>query len=482
MAGSSSEGTLFEAGESSQRGSESTAVRASGVPAGQASEPVEPQAEIVRLEGLLAASALEGKAQREEATRLRSLLRDALRHFEDLALAGPAAGGAREPSHDQAVVRALEAEAGRAELQFQLDELMGHVAVAGGDDGRLGEPLDVAYARLSGTARGLLSALAETQDGRDVARARLLLLEQDFAALHAHNHTLERELAEAQEHVELQLVRARGLADQLERAAFSPEVEALRGELAGVRARSIETQRALEAAVVGLERSQSSATESLQAMRLARAEAARLGAEMDDRRSNISELNQKLAREIESNREVGSQLGQAAAENGMLRETLSHNQAETARLRVAADRGGAEQGHRLAELGSERERAQRDAAEQQGRARRLSDGLLDVRELLGGLSVSVGRAILGARLEPQSRASDAATQPGMPLEIEAIEGLEEQVALRDQRILALSAELARERGRISAAVRTLEMQHTGGDTAATTAAELKEILALLQRP
>jgi hypothetical protein len=482
MDGSSSEGTLLEAGESPQRASESASMRTPSGVGADAAEHAELQAEVVRLEGLLAASAADSKNQREEVARLRGLLRDAVAHLDDLALAGPEPATASEPSQGEAVARALEAEAARAELQFRLDELMGHMALAVGDVGRPGEPLDVACARLAGTARGLLSALAEMEDGRDVARARLLLAEQDLLWEQAHARDLERELSEAREHAELELVRARGLVAQAELAALAPPIETLRGELAGVQARSLETQRALEAAVDAFERSRSSDAQRSQQLSLARAELAQLQADRDQKVVNISELNQKLAREIETGREVSSQLGQAAAESIMLREELARARAETSDLRASMAHGGAEQGHRLEALGVDRDRAVRTAAEQQARARRLSDGLMDVRALLGELAVSLGRAIVGGSvsvaIEPQGSASNAPTEPGTPLEIDAIEGLEEQIALRDQRIVALSAELAGERGRVSAAVRTLEALHTSTEGGATSF-ELSRVLALL---
>src|SRR4029078_7837695 len=93
-----------------------------------------------------------------------------------------------------------------------------------------GERLDVTCARLTGTVRGLLSALAETQEGREVSQARLLLAEGDLQDVRTAARSLERELAESREQLELEALRAQRLADQYEGGLEGPAAATLKGE------------------------------------------------------------------------------------------------------------------------------------------------------------------------------------------------------------------------------------------------------------
>ena len=99
------------------------------------------------------------------------------------------------------------------------------------------EPLDVVCARLNGTVRGLKSALAEAEESRDSASARLLLAEQDLAMLAGRARMLERELAEAREQIELEALHSRALAQKLEGSLPAAVAARLGGEIAGLRAR-----------------------------------------------------------------------------------------------------------------------------------------------------------------------------------------------------------------------------------------------------
>jgi hypothetical protein len=405
MAGASSEGTMLEATESPQSAPGSMSERPA--PPEPGGSPAEAESELARLESLLAVRAKDNQAQRSELARLQGLLRDAVAHFEAEVGTGAASPvvGELERQRDLAVVRALEAEAGRAELVFRLDELLGHLS-ASGEGGLAGEPLDVTCARLGGTVRGLLSALAEMEEGRDVARARLLLVEHDLERAQGHVQALERALAEAREQAELELIKGRGLKAQLESSLGAQEADELRDQIETLRGRAEGAERAFEVSALSLKRVESS---------------------LQDR---IIEHNQSLVNEIKKTGEVGS----------------------------------------------ERDAAKREASEQRARAQSLAAALRQGRDLLDELSASVRRAAQGAgqtrSIERSEGASDAPTQPGLPPYIEAVEGLEEQVTLRDQRIVDLSSQLARERGRLSAVERVLRAGPIGP-------AELSQLLALL---
>jgi chromosome segregation ATPase len=233
--------------------------------------------EVEQLEALLGARAKELTEQRAELARLRALLRDAATRLDS------STGAAAEPviaelrrERDQAVARALESEAARAEIGFRLDEVMGHLAAAG----------------VGGTVRGLVSTLAETQESRETAQARLLLAEQDLLELRAEARTLERERAELREQLELEQLKARRMSEHWRGGLDAPAAACLRGERDGLRARSEESERAFAAAA-----------------------------------ARIAELEQVVAREIAGRGEVGSALAQAQAERMVLLEELERARA-----------------------------------------------------------------------------------------------------------------------------------------------------------
>jgi chromosome segregation ATPase len=215
---------------------------------------------VARLEALLVARSGEVRALNEELARVRVILRDAVGRPAVDAV-GAAAGASDAPGtsdaelvrlreeRDRAVARAVAAEAARVEASFALDEARGQLAVArvAGARGDAGD------AMLAGRERGLRARLAETLEQRDVAEARRTLLEDDFAQASRRVRELERELAEAQERIDLAVARAaRPEGD----AAAQASLTELRGELAGLRARSEEAELAFESARVALGRAQ----------------------------------------------------------------------------------------------------------------------------------------------------------------------------------------------------------------------------------
>jgi hypothetical protein len=421
--------------------------------------------EVARLEELLAERARVLQDQRNALQYAQQLLRAATASFERTLVSAPDPARLQQ-QRDAAVGRAIEAEAARAELAFRLDELRGHAittepvrAVALTSSG---EPLDVACSRLEGTVHGLSSLLSETEEARDVASARLVLAEQDLAILRSRAHGLERELSESREQLELEAMRARGLAAQLEGTLTAPAAAELRGELAGACARRDEGERVGEALLAALETAH-------EAERAARADNERAAAQ-------IQALKRGLEQEIETGQEAAEKLARALAECVVLREQLA-----TASVAASAAPAPAAP----VQNATEPQRADQLEAEHRLRADRMRDGLREARHVLGELAGSLERSI--STIPPVPKAADGSdtsehpTTPGMPTYIEAMEGLEELVALRDEHIRDLTTKLQLERDRtraIERGLRALEANAAG----ALPAGPWAELLALVQSP
>ncbi len=402
-----------------------------------------PSAEVAQLEALLDARSRELQEQRAESTRIRGLLRDAVERFETSAVAAAEqAVSELRRERDQAVARALESEAARADIRFRLDEVMGHLAAAGAAEGtQSGERLDVTCARLAGTVRGLISALAETQEGREVAQARLMLAEQDLAEARAITRALEREQAEAREQVELEQMQARRMSERFPGGLDAAAVSALRGELDGMRARRDEAERAFAGVA-----------------------------------ARIHALEQKIVRETESRGEAGSALAGAPAARMVLLVARARARADAAALKASLDRSEAERARATQTFAQQLEAAQGTAAAPQLRADRHADALREAREQWSGLATAL-RAVLQPTgtwtgFDRPVRAGDG-TQPSVPTYIEAVEGFEVQLAASEERVRQLEARLAS----AAASVGALEAN------AATppTTEQLAELRALLQR-
>jgi hypothetical protein len=423
--------------------------------------------EVARLEALLAARASELSMARHELARTRELLRDAAASFErSAARAADADPSELRRARDAAVVRAIEAEAGRADLAFRLDELLGHIAqpTAAGSlpAPDLGEPLDVLCARLNGTVRGLTSALAETEEVRDSAGARLMLAEQDLAMLASRSRLIERELAEAREQVELEALHSRALTQRIEGSLPVREAAQLGGELAGLRARCDEAERVI--------------AELSKELIIARDTARPGAAAAPESSSGVernTELERMLAREIEKGREAAAELARVVAERMVLGEELARAQADAAGLRNAL----AALTH---ELDAERGAARRGVTEQRTQAERLRDALREARQVLGELSGALERASRPPPPDTRDSYDDTSgepTQPGMPTYIEAMEGLEELVALRDEHIRSLTTTLQLERDRLRAVERIVAVLEPSAHLLPAAAwAELVELL------
>lgn len=406
--------------------------------------------EFARLEGLLAERAHALEAERTESSRLRTLLREALGQFTEVTAVGirapaqEAEASVRVATHgdtalvaarDAAIGRALEAEAARAEIALRLDEAMGFLAEArsGDDDG-----LDLA--RESGTARGLRSALAEMEEARELLGARLVLVEHDLEAAGERATDLERELAEAREHLELKHVQVHGLRKSLEAASDPSALEGLKGEMAGTRARCEEAERALSSATPELEQLREALTESRRQLGTARAQLGAASSGQAGSHERIEELERLLAHEGEGRRELEKELSSVRAEQLVARDELSRARGEVESL--SRDLAEAEdgRGRREETLEAQRDAAQRGTAEQRRRVERLREALREVRDTLD----AIGASVRDSAREGKERTSDPGepTQPGMPVHIEAIEALEGRVAARDDRIRQLETQLA----------------------------------------
>jgi len=400
------------------------------------------EAEIEQLEKLLAARSRELQDQRAETARVRGLLRDAVERFERsvVVAADPLVAETRR-ERDQAVARALEAEAARADIRFRLDEVMGHLAAAGAAEGALpGERIDVTCARLAGTVRGLVSALAETQEGREVAQARLMLAEQDVAELRADSRALERELAEAREQLELAHMKSRRLTDRFQGGLEGPSAAALRGELHGTRARALEAESAATAAV-----------------------------------SRIDELKQELASQSQSRSEVEGARAAGAAARLVLEEELARARDDLGSARSALQRGEADREQATQALTRQLDVARARGTDQLARAEGHAEALREVRQQWGELAGAL-KAVLQSTATlsgfERDASDDEPTQPGVPPPIETLEGLHFQLAASERRAHRVESRLA-------TAVAALRAFEASGESGA--AVELAALRAILER-
>jgi hypothetical protein len=291
-----------------------------------------------------------------------------------------------------------------------------------------------------------VSALAETEEARDVSRARLMLVEQDFADAAERGRTLQREVLEAREQIELESLKARAIERQLEGSLAAPRAAELRGELDGARARLDEGEAAFATIASALDVARQEATDSARALVALGAEYAAIAKSQNAILLKNTELERVLAYEIQKESELSAELAGARAQEIVLRDQLG--------------------------------RAQRVAA---GRVELLSAALRDTRESLLAISSSLPR-------HPERRASartidegegwtGEATEPGIPA---YVQGADEQLALRDARIALLTQQLDHERARIAGVVRWLDALPGGAEPLREAA--VSQLRALFGRP
>lgn len=208
--------------------------------------------EYAKLEEALHERGRELTELRAEVERRGTLVRDLVEELRELQgraaalpsteVETPAVAPAGEPTLeeaqralraqlDAAVERAVAAEAEKAQLAFQLDEVRGELALAERRASQELEELRRADAELRGTVRGLNARVAELAELHDLTQARLALAEDDRAAAEARNRRLLRELAEAREQLELEIARAR-VAESAREGGVSVDAD----ELARLRA------------------------------------------------------------------------------------------------------------------------------------------------------------------------------------------------------------------------------------------------------
>lgn len=423
--------------------------------------------EVARLEGLLAQRAAELSDERAEHGRLRSLLRDSL---ERISSAPPPSRGSAEldalrAEHRRALERALEAEAARAEATFRLDEVMGHLLVAAPQRPVPEDANSMTHARLSGTVRGLAAALAESEEARDMANARRMLVEHDLEDSRERVTQLSRKLVEAREQTELAQVQTRVLTARLDGALDARAAGWLRGQMLGTRARADEAERAL--ARVGSEREEQSRTltDLRDELGHTRAELAARRSEVAALQGRIPELERALAREIEGAREAKAELARRQAECLVLGEELARARAEALGAREQAEQLRAGQARVRDEAEVERSSARQAAAERHARAERMGDALREVRALLGELPSALGRALM-----PEAQANRDPTLPGTVSAFEnasvtSVDGPDEMLRNLE--------------GRVEEAVRALRsLQDTPG--ALAVRAEISALLRLLE--
>jgi hypothetical protein len=282
--------------------------------------------------------------------------------------------------------------------------------------------------------------LAEAEDARDIAQARLLLTEQDLSDALARGRSLERSAAEGRDQLELALLMARGQETTAEPATLhSKEDSALRGEMNGLRARVDEGESAFAALADRLKAAQA-ATDAVvpaRAMQPADQPVEQPGDSASS--SQIVDLEQAIAREIENKSRLTAELAGARAQAMIMGEELAREQRD-AKLRVDEQ----------------------------------SSALRELRQTLTSLSAALPRTAIDAlSTHPQGQSSGGlgiATEPGLPA---YLDGLEEQLELRDGRIALLTKHLERERARTAAVARRLiELGRAAEPAPASVIAEL----------
>jgi chromosome segregation ATPase len=337
---------------------------------------------------------------RAEADHLRTLVRDVTARFEVLPDAGAELAQAKL-ERDHAVARAIEAEAARADLSFQLDEVRGHLMALGAAEGALpGESLHTTCARLVGTVRGLLSARAEAEERRDLGWARCVLLEQDGEDLRIEVRSLQRDLGEAQEQHELLLAESRSLSKRLEGSVAAPAAAELRGECSGLRARADEADRALSAV-------------QLKVAEHARG-GARVDAEISGLHQRLAELQRALGRETEKVDEARARLAQGEADRLVAAAQLARVQGDLDALRALVEHLRGLQRRVLDRLSVARAEVERLAAQRARALGESSETMHQVRDALAELAAAVERVM---RAEGSAAVSDQ-TEPGGPTPLE----------------------------------------------------------------
>lgn len=246
------------------------------------------ETEFSRLESLLfARTRSHGNLQREFERRNR-LLREGL---DRISLAVSDELGALRTGYDAAVARAIEAEVGRAELMFALDETRAQLTAAPSP-----QPGSASlYGGVAERTAGIATFVPNPATGEPAAAAQRI---QD----------LERELSTAGQRAEQERAAARAKT-----AEQTGQLEALRGELRGLRARLLESEQALHASqaqVHGLGLRLAAAQQRIEEVR---SEVAEIGLLAQSRAARLAELTQAAAVDLQEIRTLRAQVSAAAA-------------------------------------------------------------------------------------------------------------------------------------------------------------------------
>lgn len=376
--------------------------------------------ETGRLEASLRDRARELLDLRAELDRRDVLIRDLTARWERLgggsfapaaqtSEAGASAAAALVQQRDTAVARALDAEAAALDARFRLDELAGHWVDM--------EARAMELSAHEGALRGLRSRLAEAEDARDQASARLLLTEHDLQDAQEQVAQGRRQYLELTERAEVEALRSHTASDEATR---------LRAELTGTRHRAEEAERAFQANAAANRQATIAAADSHARLSLALAE-------RDAARTALENLR--------ADRDAArAEAGELRAQVSGLHEQLSVAEAEAISLRASVP----------------------PEPPSDPRASELEDALRETRHDLyglatwltgGGESPALARttsfeleAPLGVSSLPPR---EDETQPGVPLHVEAIaaveamavEALEAQLANKDEQLRTLEARL-----------------------------------------
>lgn len=296
------------------------------------SEPPPPSAEsgsssdeLSRLEELLLVQARERRELAQELERRSTLLRDACSRLTELgpqvaAAASEHAVYSIRQERDSAVARAVEAEVARADAEFRVDELMGALAGAGRE-------IPQSAISPSPKERALAARVAELDEQKAMAEARLLLLEDELAQERAHIADAARERVEAGERVELEIGQVRVWAEtaQQKLAELTDARGALLGERDGTRSRLDEAERALRVAQEQLGLAQTRANELREKLEAVHSERAKTLTLAD---ANVGELRA----ELERSRASGADLERTSvAQDIAIRDLRAALEAERAR-------------------------------------------------------------------------------------------------------------------------------------------------------
>ncbi|HKU41422.1 MAG TPA: hypothetical protein VJR89_24865 [Polyangiales bacterium] len=347
---------------------DSTAPRPSG-----AAEVTEAESEVARLEQLLSSRTRERRDLALELERRGALLRDAVSRLSELA--PRVSENQLQKERDAALARAVEAEVARAEANFKLYEVLGRLLALGGERPALSQPS-------AAREPSLASRLLELEERKDMAEARVMLLEDELARERERVAAAVRDRVETAEHFELEIsqTRAEARKHQLDAERARAQLEAERERLQRERQAALqEAQRALDVLREQAEQERAGFRSELENDR--QAQLAQLEAER-------AELQANSEREREALHAASNELTRVRAELQGARDTLVGEldgqrfrliEAEQA-LRSNTERLSRTQ-HQLRELEHKLDAARSERANQSARAEALAVQLQEKPEL-----------------------------------------------------------------------------------------------------